>query len=29
MKRNRLEVLKCYAENTNILYYSVELNEVR
>ena len=29
MKGNRLEVSKCYAENANNVYYSIEMNEVR
>ena len=29
MKRNRLKIYKCYAENANNVYYSIEINELR
>ena len=29
MKRNRLKISKRYAENANIVYYSIEMNEGR
>ena len=29
MKRNLLEISKYYAENANVVYYAIEMNDVR